>query len=322
MPLEKVLMVAPRGFCAGVVRAVDIVEEALKVTRPIYMRKEIVHNQFVVDGLRERGAIFVSELDEVPDGTPENPIVCVFSAHGVSPAVRARAKEKHLFIIDATCPLVTKVHLEAIRFAKEGYQIILVGHHGHEEVEGTMGEAPQAMHLVDSVEEVQQLDFAPGTRLVYLTQTTLSVDDTKAIIAALKAKFPQIESPPKDDICYATTNRQSAVKELAGHCDLILVIGAQNSSNSQRLREVAQSCGTPAYLIDNEKSLQDTWFEGVTTVGVTAGASAPEVLVERLIQDLQNRGAQSVETLKITEENVYFRLPPDLKQLPVIIGNN
>lgn len=315
-------MVAPRGFCAGVVRAVDIVEEALKVTRPIYMRKEIVHNQFVVDGLRERGAIFVSELDEVPDGTPENPIVCVFSAHGVSPAVRARAKEKHLFIIDATCPLVTKVHLEAIRFAKEGYQIILVGHHGHEEVEGTMGEAPQAMHLVDSVEEVQQLDFAPGTRLVYLTQTTLSVDDTKAIIAALKAKFPQIESPPKDDICYATTNRQSAVKELAGHCDLILVIGAQNSSNSQRLREVAQSCGTPAYLIDNEKSLQDTWFEGVTTVGVTAGASAPEVLVERLIQDLQNRGAQSVETLKITEENVYFRLPPDLKQLPVIIGNN
>jgi len=322
MPLEKVLMVAPRGFCAGVVRAVDIVEEALKVTRPIYMRKEIVHNQFVVDGLRERGAIFVSELDEVPDGTPENPIVCVFSAHGVSPAVRARAKEKHLFIIDATCPLVTKVHLEAIRFAKEGYQIILVGHHGHEEVEGTMGEAPQAMHLVDSVEEVQQLEFAPDTKLVYLTQTTLSVDDTKAIIAALKTKFPQIESPPKDDICYATTNRQFAVKELAGHCDLILVIGAQNSSNSQRLREVAQSCGTPAYLIDNEKSLKDEWFEGVTTVGVTAGASAPEVLVERLIQDLKNRGAKSVETLKIAEENVYFRLPPDLKQLPIVIGNN
>jgi 4-hydroxy-3-methylbut-2-enyl diphosphate reductase len=322
MPLEKILMVAPRGFCAGVVRAVDIVEEALKVTRPIYMRKEIVHNQFVVDGLRERGAIFVSELDEVPDGTSENPIVCVFSAHGVSPAVRARAKAKHLFIIDATCPLVTKVHLEAIRFAKEGYRIILVGHHGHEEVEGTMGEAPQAMHLVDSVEEVQQLDFSPETKLVYLTQTTLSVDDTKAIIAALKAKFPQIESPPKDDICYATTNRQFAVKELAGHCDLILVIGAQNSSNSQRLREVAQSCGTPAYLIDNEQSLRDEWFEGVTTVGVTAGASAPEVLVERLIEDLKKRGAQSVETLKITEENVYFKLPPDLQQLPVVIGQN
>lgn len=322
MPLEKVLMVAPRGFCAGVVRAVDIVEEALKVTRPIYMRKEIVHNQFVVDGLRERGAIFVSELDEVPDGTPGNPVVCVFSAHGVSPAVRARAKEKHLFIIDATCPLVTKVHLEAIRFAAEGYQIILVGHHGHEEVEGTMGEAPQAMHLVDSVDEVQQLNFSAEEKLVYLTQTTLSVDDTKAIITALKAKFPQIESPPKDDICYATTNRQFAVKELAGHCDLILVIGAQNSSNSQRLREVAQSCGTPAYLIDNEQSLKDEWFEGVTTVGVTAGASAPEVLVERLIEDLKSRGAKNVETLKIAEENVYFKLPPDLKQLPVVIGKN
>lgn len=320
MSLEKILMVAPRGFCAGVVRAVDIVEEALKVTRPIYMRKEIVHNQFVVDGLRERGAIFVSELDEVPDGTPGNPVVCVFSAHGVSPAVRARAKEKHLFIIDATCPLVTKVHLEAIRFAKEGYQIILVGHHGHEEVEGTMGEAPQVMHLVDSVEEVQQLDFAPETKLIYLTQTTLSVDDTKAIITSLKAKFPQIEAPPKDDICYATTNRQSAVKELAGHCDLILVIGAQNSSNSQRLREVAQSCGTNAYLIDNEQSLKDDWFEGVATVGVTAGASAPEILVERLIEDLKNRGAKTVETLEITEENVYFKLPPDLEKLPVVIG--
>jgi 4-hydroxy-3-methylbut-2-enyl diphosphate reductase len=320
MSLEKILMVAPRGFCAGVVRAVDIVEEALKVTRPIYMRKEIVHNQFVVDGLRERGAIFVSELDEIPDGTPENPVVCVFSAHGVSPAVRQKAKEKHLFIIDATCPLVTKVHLEAIRFAKEGYQIILVGHHGHEEVEGTMGEAPQVMHLVDSVEEVQQLNFPADEKLIYLTQTTLSVDDTKAIIAALKEKFPQIQSPPKDDICYATTNRQFAVKELAGHCDLILVIGAQNSSNSQRLREVAQSCGTPAYLIDNEQSLKDEWFENVRTVGVTAGASAPEVLVERLIEDLKRRGAQSVETLKITEENVYFKLPPDLKQLPVVIG--
>jgi len=320
MSLEKILMVAPRGFCAGVVRAVDIVEEALKVTSPIYMRKEIVHNQFVVDGLRERGAIFVSELDEIPDGTPENPVVCVFSAHGVSPAVRQKAKEKHLFIIDATCPLVTKVHLEAIRFAKEGYQIILVGHHGHEEVEGTMGEAPQVMHLVDSVEEVQQLNFPADEKLIYLTQTTLSVDDTKAIIGALKEKFPQIESPPKDDICYATTNRQFAVKELAGHCDLILVIGAQNSSNSQRLREVAQSCGTPAYLIDNEKSLQDEWFENVRIVGVTAGASAPEVLVERLIEDLKKRGAKSVETLKITEENVYFKLPPDLKQLPIVIG--
>jgi 4-hydroxy-3-methylbut-2-enyl diphosphate reductase len=320
MSLEKILMVAPRGFCAGVVRAVDIVEEALKVTQPIYMRKEIVHNQFVVDGLRERGAIFVSELDEIPDGTPDKPVVCVFSAHGVSPAVRQKAKEKHLFIIDATCPLVTKVHLEAIRFAKEGYQIILVGHHGHEEVEGTMGEAPQVMHLVDSVEEVQQLDFPADEKLIYLTQTTLSVDDTKAIIGALKNKFPQIESPPKDDICYATTNRQFAVKELAGHCDLILVIGAQNSSNSQRLREVAQSCGTPAYLIDNEQSLKNEWFENVATVGVTAGASAPEVLVERLIEDLKNRGAKSVETLEITEQNVYYKLPPDLKQLPVVIG--
>src|SRR5690606_28814267 len=211
MSLEKVLMVAPRGFCAGVVRAVDVVEEALEITKPVYVRKEIVHNKFVVEELRSRGAIFVNELTEIPDGTPENPVVCVFSAHGVSPAVRAEALRKNLFIIDATCPLVTKVHLQAVKFAKAGYEIILIGHHGHEEVEGTMGEAPHAMHLVADLAEVEMLSFAPDAKLVYLTQTTLSVDDTREIAEALKRKFPNLEEPPIDSICYATTNRQMAV---------------------------------------------------------------------------------------------------------------
>ena len=318
MSLEKVLLVAPRGFCAGVVRAVDIVEEALKITRPIYVRKEIVHNKFVVENLRDKGAIFVNELDEVPDGTPGNPVICVFSAHGVSPAVRARAREKHLFVIDATCPLVTKVHLQAIKYAKLGYQIVLIGHHGHEEVEGTMGEVPHAVHLVADLSEVAQLDFPAETRLVFLTQTTLSVDDTKDIALALKAKFPQLEEPPVESICYATTNRQAAVKQLAAQCDLILVIGAQNSSNSLRLREVAESCGTRAFLIDDERSLRDEWFEGVRIVGISAGASAPEVLVERVVSDLKRRGATTVETLPVVPEDVFFPLPNTLQQLPLI----
>ena len=318
MSLEKVLLVQPRGFCAGVVRAVDIVEEALKVTQPIYVRKEIVHNKYVVEDLRSRGAIFVNELEEVPAGTPEKPVVCIFSAHGVSPAVRQRAAEKHLFIIDATCPLVTKVHLEAIRYAKDGYSIVLIGHPGHEEVEGTMGEAPYAMHLVADLNDVEQLELPDAEKVVYLTQTTLSVDDTKEIADALKKKYPHMTQPPKDDICYATTNRQTAVKQLAPKCDLVLVIGAQNSSNSQRLREVADSCGTPAYLIDDERSLQDEWFENVSTVGVTAGASAPEVLVNRLIESLQQRGAQSVETLQVIPEDVFFPLPKNLQQLPML----
>jgi 4-hydroxy-3-methylbut-2-enyl diphosphate reductase len=317
--VEKVLMVAPRGFCAGVVRAVDVVEEALQITKPVYVRKEIVHNKFVVEDLKEKGAIFVSELSEVPSGSAENPVVCVFSAHGVSPAVREEALQKNLYIIDATCPLVTKVHLQAIKFARAGYKIILIGHHGHEEVEGTMGEAPHAMYLVDSLADVENLSFAPEEKLVYLTQTTLSVDDTRDIAEALKQKFANLEEPPIDSICYATTNRQMAVKELAPLCDLILVIGAQNSSNSQRLREVAEQCGTRAFLIDDERSIHDEWFdENVRVVGLSAGASAPEVLVERVIEDLKKRGAQTVETLATIEENVFFPLPKTLQKLPVI----
>ena len=318
MSLEKVLMVAPRGFCAGVVRAVDVVVEALQITKPVYVRKEIVHNKFVVEDLKSKGAIFVDELSEIPAGVGSTPTICVFSAHGVSPAVREEAKRKNLFVIDATCPLVTKVHLQAIKFAKMGYQIILIGHHGHEEVEGTMGEAPSVMHLVDSIKEVEQLEFAPDEKLVYLTQTTLSVDDTRDIAIALQQKFPNLEQPPIDSICYATTNRQIAVKQLAPLCDLILVIGAQNSSNSQRLREVAEQHGTRAFLIDDERSIQNVWFdESVRVVGLSAGASAPEVLVERVIDDLKKRGAQTVETLAIIEENVFFPLPKSLQQLPL-----
>lgn len=317
--LEKVLMVAPRGFCAGVVRAVDVVEEALQITKPVYVRKEIVHNKYVVEDLKSKGAIFVNELEEIPDGSGSTPTVCVFSAHGVSPAVRAEAQRRNLFVIDATCPLVTKVHLQAIKFAKMGYQIILIGHHGHEEVEGTMGEAPSVMHLVDSISEVEQLHFALDEKLVYLTQTTLSVDDTRDIAIALKEKFPNLEQPPIDSICYATTNRQIAVKQLAPLCDLILVIGAQNSSNSQRLREVAEQFGTRSFLIDDERSIHDEWFdESVRVVGLSAGASAPEILVERVIDDLKKRGAQIVETMAIIEEDVFFPLPKTLKQLPVV----
>ena len=324
MPLEKILMVAPRGFCAGVVRAVDIVEEALQHTRPVYVRKEIVHNKFVVSDLASRGAIFVNELWEVPEGTPENPVICVFSAHGVSPEVRAQAKAQNLFILDATCPLVTKVHLKAIKYAREGFKILLIGHDGHEEVEGTMGEAPHAITLVDNIGDVAKLNFAQDEKLAYLTQTTLSVDETLDIIAALKERFPQIVNPGKEDICYATTNRQAAVKDLAPRCDLILVIGAQNSSNSKRLREVAQNCGTNAHLIDDEHSIQDDWFGAdVQTVGISAGASAPEVLVQRVIENLKSRGAAqgsqvAVETLDVIEEDVFFPLPKTLQQLPVM----
>ncbi len=312
-------MVKPRGFCAGVVRAVDIVEEALQITQPVYVRKEIVHNKFVVEGLRAKGAIFVDDLEEVPEGTAEQPVVCIFSAHGVSPAVRQRAQEKHLFVIDATCPLVTKVHLEAIRYAKNGYSIVLIGHPGHEEVEGTMGEAPYAMHLVADVEDVENLQLPDNDKVVYLTQTTLSVDDTREVAAALKRKYPHISQPPKDDICYATTNRQSAMKELAPLCDLVLVIGAQNSSNSQRLREVAEACGTRAFLIDDESAIQDEWLLDVQTVGISAGASAPEVLVERVIAELKRRGAGEVETLQTIAEDVFFPLPKELQRLPMVV---
>ena len=322
--LEKIILVRPRGFCAGVVRAVDIVEEALQITQPVYVRKEIVHNKFVVESLRQKGAIFVNELEEIPDGTPQNPVVCVFSAHGVSPEVRNRAREKNLFVVDATCPLVTKVHLEAIRYAKSGYQIILIGHPGHEEVEGTMGEAPLAMHLVADLDGVKNLDLGDAEKIVYLTQTTLSVDDTREIAAALKTKFPQMAQPPKEDICYATTNRQSAVKDLAPRCDLILVIGAENSSNSQRLREVAESCGTRAFLINDETSIQSEWLSGVRIIGISAGASAPEVLVERVIAHLQNANENAappiLESLQLIPENVFFPLPKEIQQIPLAVA--
>ncbi len=322
MSLQKILLVQPRGFCAGVVRAVAIVEEALEITTPIYVRKEIVHNKHVVQDLRERGAVFVNEIEEIPAGEPGKPSVCIFSAHGVSPEVRRQAREKSLFVIDATCPLVTKVHMEAIRFAKEGYSIILIGHNGHEEVEGTMGEAPFAMTLVESVEDVENLTLPDPEKLIYLTQTTLSVDDTAAIIEALKLKFPQMTPPPKEDICYATTNRQHAVKQLAPLCDLILVIGAKNSSNSARLRETAELCGTTSYLIDDQTQIRDEWFDGVATVGITAGASAPEILVDRVIENLHGRGPDvKVETLDIAEEDVFFKLPTTIQKLPVLMNN-
>lgn len=321
MSLEKILLCQPRGFCAGVVRAVQIVEEALDVHRPIYVRKEIVHNKHVVQELRERGAVFVNELDEIPNGEPGNPVVCIFSAHGVSPAVREAAREKNLFVIDATCPLVTKVHMEAIRFAKSGYSIILIGHKGHEEVEGTMGEAPFSIQLVETIEDVERVQVEDPDKVVYLTQTTLSVDETRTVAAALKKKFPNLHQPPKEDICYATTNRQHAVKQLAPLCELILVIGARNSSNSQRLREVAENCGTRAFLIDDETAIQDDWLDGVQTVGITAGASAPETVVNRVIEHLRAFGPEvETDVLLVTEENVSFNLPKTIQQLPVLVA--
>jgi len=309
--LKRVVLAAPRGFCAGVVRAIEIVNTVLQLLPPpIYVRKEIVHNRFVVEHLKQRGVIFVNELDEVPDGA-----TVIFSAHGVSPAVREMARKKNLRVIDATCPLVTKVHLEAIRFAQEGYSIILIGHEGHEEVEGTMGEAPHCTYLVQSVEDVERLQVPNPEKVAYLTQTTLSVDDTAEIVAALKRKFPKIVGPRTDDICYATQNRQNAVKALAKQVDVILVIGSQNSSNSQRLKEVAISNGCPAYLIDGAEHIQTEWLIDAESVGVTSGASAPEILVKQVIQRLQELGATEVVELRLTEERVQFAPPPELKEL-------
>lgn len=306
MALKKVIVARPRGFCAGVVRAVEIVEKALELyPPPIYVFHEIVHNRYVVEKLRRQKAIFVNGLEEIPEDS-----VCVFSAHGVSPQIRDLAVQRRLRVIDATCPLVTKVHLEAIRFAREGYTIVLIGHPGHEEVEGTMGEAP--MHLVSSVEDVQKLQVLNPEKVVYLTQTTLSLDDTAAIVKAMQAKFPALRSPQKDDICYATQNRQNAVKAMDQIADLILVIGSQNSSNSQRLREVALSSGVPSYLINDESEINTDWFNGVEIVGVTAGASAPEEFVVRVIDRLKALGAAVVEEMDAEMENVYFALPPEL----------
>lgn len=309
---KKVLLAAPRGYCAGVDRAVVTVEKALeKYGAPIYVRKEIVHNKYVVETLEKRGVIFVDETDEVPEGAH-----LVFSAHGVSPAVREAAEDRNLLALDASCPLVTKVHNEVKRFAKHGYQILLVGHEGHEEVEGTAGEAPKVTHLVDGVEGVDALpDFPEGTKLVWLSQTTLSVDETMLIVEKLRERFPDLENPPSDDICYATQNRQVAVKKIAPQTELVIVVGSQNSSNSKRLVEVALDAGADnAYLIDYAHQVQDEWFEGVHTVGVTSGASVPEILVQELLAELADRGYTDVEEVTTTVETITFALPRDLRQ--------
>ncbi len=311
MAVEKLLLAAPRGYCAGVDRAVQTVERALELHGPpVYVRKEIVHNKHVVEELAARGAIFVDELsDEIPEGA-----VTVFSAHGVSPAVHADAAERGLQTIDATCPLVTKVHREAIKFAADGYTIVLVGHAGHEEVEGTMGEVPGSIVLVESEADVDALEVEDPSRIAYLTQTTLSVDETTAIIGRLREKFPAITGPRTDDICYATTNRQLAVKQMAAQCDLVLVIGSKNSSNSNRLVDVARDHGAASYLIDNETEVQEEWLEGVRVVGISSGASAPEELVERLVAFFRDRGTEDISEFEVLREDVRFMLPKVIRQ--------
>jgi 4-hydroxy-3-methylbut-2-enyl diphosphate reductase len=308
--VEKLLLAAPRGYCAGVDRAVQTVERALEIYgAPVYVRKEIVHNKHVVAGLRERGAIFVDEQTEVPEGA-----VCVFSAHGIAPSVRAGAEERGLRTIDATCPLVTKVHREAVRFAADGYTIVLIGHDGHEEVEGTMGEAPDSIVLVETEQDVAELELADPDRVAYISQTTLSVDETQTIIERLRERFPNIVGPRTDDICYATTNRQAAVKQMAGECDLVLVIGSRNSSNSQRLVEVARDYGAEAHLIDNEAEVREDWLEGKRVVGISSGASAPEELVQRLVGFFRARGVNDVSEFDVISEDVRFMLPKTVRQ--------
>ncbi len=307
---EKILLAAPRGYCAGVDRAVQTVERALELYgAPVYVRKEIVHNKHVVEQLRDRGAVFVEELgDAIPEGA-----ITVFSAHGVSPAVHADAERRNLQTIDATCPLVTKVHREAVKFAGEGYTIVLIGHDGHEEVEGTMGEAPEAIVLVETVADVDALEVADPDKLAYISQTTLSVDETLAIITRLRERFPNITGPRTDDICYATTNRQAAVKQLAPLCELVLVIGSRNSSNSNRLVEVAREHGADSHLIDHEEQVEEAWLEGVKTLGITSGASAPEELVQRLVQSFRDRGTTDVEEFEVVQEDVRFMLPKSIR---------
>ncbi|RKL76144.1 4-hydroxy-3-methylbut-2-enyl diphosphate reductase [Moraxella catarrhalis] len=308
----KILLANPRGFCAGVDRAIAIVNEALRrFNPPIYVRHEVVHNKFVVEDLARRGAVFVEELDEVPDGA-----IVIFSAHGVSKAVEDEAKRRDLTVFDATCPLVTKVHIEVGKFAKGGMDAILIGHAGHPEVEGTMGRFDTSfggrIHLVEDVEDVAKLDFERDKSLAFVTQTTLSMDDTANVIDALKDRFPAINAPRKDDICYATQNRQDAVKLLSRHCEVVLVVGSPNSSNSNRLRELAERMGRRAYLIDNAGQMSQAWFEGVTYVGVTAGASAPEILIQEVLDTLQFWGADVPTELSGIEENVTFSLPKSL----------
>jgi len=306
MSIKKVVLAKPRGFCAGVVRAIDIVERALDFyPPPIYVFHEIVHNRYVVENLSKRDVVFVDSIEEIPDGS-----VCVFSAHGVSPQVVELAESKRLRVIDATCPLVTKVHLEAVRFSRDGYSMVLIGHPGHEEVEGTMGEAP--MQLVSSVDDVLRLEVPNPERVMYLTQTTLSLDDVGEIIDALKVRFPSVQSPAKDDICYATQNRQNAVKQMSERVDVLLVVGSQNSSNSQRLCEVSAVSGTPAYLVNDENEINPEWLSGAQIVGVTAGASAPEELVIRVLEHLRSLGANEFEEQPGEDENVHFALPQEL----------
>jgi len=309
--VEKLLLAAPRGYCAGVDRAVQTVERALELYgAPVYVRKEIVHNKHVVEQLRERGAIFVDEIDEsIPEGA-----TTVFSAHGVSPAVHAQAAQRSLSTIDATCPLVTKVHVEAKKFASEGYTIVLIGHGGHEEVEGTMGEAPESIVLVETEADVDALEVPDPSRIAYISQTTLSVDETRTLINRLRERFPQITGPRTDDICYATTNRQAAVKQMAAECDLVLVIGSQNSSNSQRLVEVARDYGADSYLIDNETQVEEQWLQDKRVVGISSGASAPEELVRRLVRFFSERGVEHVSEFEVIREDVRFMLPKRIRE--------
>ena len=308
---KKVLLAAPRGYCAGVDRAVVTVQKALDLYgAPVYVRKQIVHNKHVVETLEKRGAIFVDETDEVPEGA-----TVIFSAHGVSPAVHESAKSRNLKTIDATCPLVTKVHQEARRFAAEDYQILLIGHEGHEEVEGTAGEAPEHVQLIDGPEDIEKLEIKDPNKLIWLSQTTLSVDETMSTVKALKEKFPLLSDPPSDDICYATQNRQLAVKEIAPSSDLVLVVGSRNSSNSVRLVEVALEAGAKAsYLIDYAHEMKAEWLTGVNTVGVTSGASVPEILVEELLARLKEYGFGDVEVVTKAEEHLLFSMPPELRK--------
>ncbi len=308
----KIILANPRGFCAGVDRAISIVELALEIHgAPIYVRHEVVHNRFVVNGLRERGAIFVEELSEVPDGA-----IVIFSAHGVSQAVRQEAKERNLKVFDATCPLVTKVHMQVARASRKGTKAILIGHKGHPEVEGTMGQYSNqdgGIYLIESVEDIARLPLRKNDDLTFMTQTTLSLDDTAETISALKEKYPTIQGPHKNDICYATTNRQEAVRELAKQCDLVIVVGSKNSSNSNRLAELASRMGVKSKLIDDPNDIHADWFDDVQTIGVTAGASAPEELVQSVINRIGDFGATTIEELQGLEENMFFEVPKELR---------
>ncbi|ENU29003.1 4-hydroxy-3-methylbut-2-enyl diphosphate reductase [Acinetobacter sp. CIP-A165] len=309
----EIVLANPRGFCAGVDRAIAIVNRALECFNPpIYVRHEVVHNKFVVDDLRQRGAVFVDELDQVPDDS-----IVIFSAHGVSKAVQIEAEQRGLKVFDATCPLVTKVHIEVTRYAREGVEAILIGHEGHPEVEGTMGQYDLskggAIYLVEDEQDVDALMVKHPEKVAFVTQTTLSIDDTAKVIDALRLKFPQIQGPRKDDICYATQNRQDAVRDLAEQCDVVLVVGSPNSSNSNRLRELAERMGKSAYLVDNADQLEQAWFKADSKIGVTAGASAPEILIKQVIQRLQDWGATPPKELQGTEENITFSLPKELR---------